>query len=158
MCAKSLQSCPSLCSPMDCSLPDSSVHGILQARVLEWVAILLPGDLLNPGIKPTSFMSPPSACRFLTISTIWEADKTVHTNLNLLDLSQCSWKDWRASQEHHCHQEALKISGHISSSRKLIQTRFCSMRNNGSLNVFLRRNTTGRKKKKKERSTLSSLF
>ena len=33
------QSCPTLCDPMDCSLPDSSLHGILQARVLEWVAI-----------------------------------------------------------------------------------------------------------------------
>ena len=33
------QSCPTLCDPMDCSLPDFSVHGIFQARVLEWVAI-----------------------------------------------------------------------------------------------------------------------
>ena len=33
------QSCPILCNPMDCSLPGSSVHGILQARMLEWVAI-----------------------------------------------------------------------------------------------------------------------
>ena len=33
------QSCPTLCDPMDCSLPGSSVHGILQASVLEWVAI-----------------------------------------------------------------------------------------------------------------------
>ena len=33
------QSCPTLCDPMDCSLPASSVHGILQARMLEWVAI-----------------------------------------------------------------------------------------------------------------------
>ena len=33
------QSCLTLCDPMDCSLPDSSVHGIFQARVLEWVAI-----------------------------------------------------------------------------------------------------------------------
>ena len=33
------QSCPTLCDPMDCSLPCSSVHGIFQARVLEWVAI-----------------------------------------------------------------------------------------------------------------------
>ena len=32
------QSCPALCDPMDCSLPGSSVHGILQARVLEWVS------------------------------------------------------------------------------------------------------------------------
>ena len=37
--AKSLQSCPTLCNPMDCSLPGFSVHGILQARTLEWVAI-----------------------------------------------------------------------------------------------------------------------
>ena len=34
------QSCPALCDPMDCSLPGSSVHGIFQARILEWVAIL----------------------------------------------------------------------------------------------------------------------
>ena len=33
------QSCPTLCDPMDCSLPGSSVHRILQARVLEWGAI-----------------------------------------------------------------------------------------------------------------------
>ena len=33
------QSCPTLCDPMDCSLPGSSIHGILQARVLEWGAI-----------------------------------------------------------------------------------------------------------------------
>ena len=37
--AKSLQLCPTLSDPMDCSLPGSSVHGIFQARVLEWVAI-----------------------------------------------------------------------------------------------------------------------
>ena len=33
------QSCPTLCGPMDCILPGSSVHGILQARILEWVTI-----------------------------------------------------------------------------------------------------------------------
>ena len=37
--AKSLQSCLTLCNPMDCSLPGSSIHGIFQARVLEWGAI-----------------------------------------------------------------------------------------------------------------------
>ena len=34
-----IQSCPTLCDPIDCSLPGSSVHGIFQARVLEWIAI-----------------------------------------------------------------------------------------------------------------------
>ena len=37
--AKSFQSCPTLCYSMDCSLPGSSVHGILQARMLEWVTM-----------------------------------------------------------------------------------------------------------------------
>ena len=39
MCVKLLQSCPTLYDPMDCSLPGFSVHGILQARILEWVAM-----------------------------------------------------------------------------------------------------------------------
>ena len=39
-CAKSLQSCLTLCDLVDCSPPFSSVHGILQARILEWVAML----------------------------------------------------------------------------------------------------------------------
>ena len=43
LCAKKesevAQSCPTFCDPMDCSLPGSSVHGIFQARILEWVAI-----------------------------------------------------------------------------------------------------------------------
>ena len=40
------QSCPTLHDPMDCSLPGSSVHGIFQARVLEWVAIAFSNTLL----------------------------------------------------------------------------------------------------------------
>ena len=42
------QSCPTLCNPMDYSLPGSSVHGIFQARVLEWVAIAF-SDYLPAG-------------------------------------------------------------------------------------------------------------
>ena len=49
---QSLKSCLTLCNPMDYSLPGSSVHGILQARILEWVAFPPPGDLPNSGIKP----------------------------------------------------------------------------------------------------------
>ena len=46
------QSYPTLCDPMDCSLPGSSVHEIFQAWVLEWVAFPPPGDLPNLGIEP----------------------------------------------------------------------------------------------------------
>ena len=57
--AKSLQSCLTLCHPMHRSPSGFSVHRILQARILEWVAIPSPGDLPNPwGIEPMSLMSP----------------------------------------------------------------------------------------------------
>ena len=46
---KVAESCPTLCAPMD-----YTVHGILQARILEWAAFPSPGDLPNPGIKPRS--------------------------------------------------------------------------------------------------------
>ena len=49
------QLCPTLCNPMDCSLPDSSVHEIFQARKLEWFPTL--GDLPGSGIEATSPMS-----------------------------------------------------------------------------------------------------
>ena len=51
--AKSLQSCPTLCDPIDGSLPGSPVPGILQARILEWVAFPSPGDLPdNSSVSP----------------------------------------------------------------------------------------------------------
>ena len=46
------QSCLTLCDPMDCSLPGSSVHGIFQARVLEWVAVALAGLKTLNDLKP----------------------------------------------------------------------------------------------------------
>ena len=49
-----VQLCLILSDLMDCSPPGSSVHGILQARILEWLPFPSPGDLPNPGIKPRS--------------------------------------------------------------------------------------------------------
>ena len=70
--AKSLQSCPILCDPVDYSLPGSSVHGIFQAKILEWVAMCPPpGDLPYPGIEPTSFTSTALAGGFFTTSTTY---------------------------------------------------------------------------------------
>ena len=48
------QSCPTLCDPMNCSPPGSFVHGILQARILEWVAIPFSRRSFLPGIEPRS--------------------------------------------------------------------------------------------------------
>ena len=51
------QLCLPLCSAMDYNPPGSSVHAILQARILEWIAIPTPGDLCDPGIEPASLVS-----------------------------------------------------------------------------------------------------
>ena len=69
----SLQSCLALCNPMNCSLPGSSVYEILQARIVEWVAMPPPGDLPDPGIKPVSLMSHALAGRFFHSSATSEA-------------------------------------------------------------------------------------
>ena len=66
---------------MDYSLPGSSVHGILQARILEWAATPPPGDLPDPGIEPASFKSSALAGRFFTNSTTWEAHVLDHLHL-----------------------------------------------------------------------------
>ena len=73
MCCAVLSHFLSDCMTMDCSPPGSSVHGILQARILEWVAGPPPGDLPDPGIKATSFMSPALAGRLFTTSATWDA-------------------------------------------------------------------------------------
>ena len=49
-----IRSCPTLCDPMDCSPPGSSVHGILQPSILEWVTILFSRGSYNPGVEPGS--------------------------------------------------------------------------------------------------------
>ena len=66
------KSCPALWDPMDCSPPDSSVHGILQARILKWVAMPSFRDLPDPGIEPASPVSPALAGRIFMTSVTWD--------------------------------------------------------------------------------------
>ena len=70
VCVLAAQSRPTLCHSKDCSSPGSSVRGILQARMLEWVPSPPPGDLPDPGVKPES---PALADGFFTTSASWEA-------------------------------------------------------------------------------------
>ena len=77
------QSCPTLSDPMDRSLPGSSVHGIFQARVLEWGAIAFSRDyryinkkhkrfaVVSLSFVPLSFVPCPSASRFLCPKNIY---------------------------------------------------------------------------------------
>ena len=66
VCAKSLQSCPTLCNPTDCSPLGSSVHGILQARILEGLPCPPPGDLPDPGMETKSLCLAALAGSFFT--------------------------------------------------------------------------------------------
>ena len=69
MSAKSFQSCLPLCNPMDCS----PSMGLSRQEYYSELPCPPPGDLPNPGIKSTSFMSPALAGKFFTTSTTWEA-------------------------------------------------------------------------------------
>ena len=67
------QSCPTLCDPMDCSLPGSSVHGVLQEEYWSGLPCPPPGDPPGPGIEPASLMFTALAGGFFTKSPTWEA-------------------------------------------------------------------------------------
>ena len=75
--------------PYGLSLPGSSVHGILQARTLEWVAMLSSGDFPNSGIEPASLMSPAVAGGFFTVSTIWVLLVTSVSRSYYIEFSGC---------------------------------------------------------------------
>ena len=70
--AQLLQLCPTLCNSMDCSPPGSSVHGILQAIKLEWIAMHSSRVSSGPRDQPVSLLSPALAGRFFTTSATWE--------------------------------------------------------------------------------------
>ena len=72
---KIAQSCPTLCDPLDCSLPGSSVHGILQARILEWVTVHFSRGSSQPRDQTQVSCI---AGRFYTIWATREAQNTVH--------------------------------------------------------------------------------
>ena len=73
MCAKSLQSCLTLCDPVDCGPPCSV--GFSRQEYWSGLPHSPPGDLPNPGIKPTSLMFPALEGGFFTASATWEALK-----------------------------------------------------------------------------------
>ena len=79
--AKSLQSCPTLCNPMDGSPPGSSVHGFSRQEYWSGLPCPSPGDFPNPGIEPVSLRSPALAGGFFTTSATWEAQVPIYVHL-----------------------------------------------------------------------------
>ena len=77
--------CPTLCDTKGCSPPGSSDHWILQARILEWVAISSPGDLPFPTqMGPGSLTCPALAGGFFTTSAPWELVVICYINQKLI--------------------------------------------------------------------------
>ena len=94
VCAKLLQSCPMLCEPVDCSPPGSSVHGSLQARILEWVAIPFFGGSSQRRDRSQVFCT---ADRFFTI----QATKQVHRDVRASPKGNPTRSSYKESQGQH---------------------------------------------------------
>ena len=85
---KVAESCPTLCDPMDYSLPGSSIHGILQTRMLEWVA--LPSFRESSQPRDQMHISYVSCKWFFMTSATWEA----HWFHKEASYSPCWWGPW----------------------------------------------------------------
>ena len=110
-----LQSCLTLCNTMDCSPPGSSVNRILQARILEWLAISFFRGSSNPGIKPTSPVSPASADRFFIG---W----AIGGNLRMtLTWRWCTFPSCLSGSSLSCRGPTNTFSYHIDSASYLTQ-------------------------------------
>ena len=99
LCARLLQSCLTLCDPMDCSPPGSSIHGILQARILEWVAMPFSRGSSWPRDQTQVFCITGG---FFTIWVIREALDTIETGWRKREMASDSTpsyqqqdKDWQ---------------------------------------------------------------
>ena len=89
MCVLSRYSCVQLCDPMDCSPSGSSVHGILQMRILEWVVMPSSRGSSQPRDWTHVSMSPALAGGFFTTSDTWE-DKSNKISFLFFSLSVIS--------------------------------------------------------------------
>ena len=96
------QLCPTLCDPMDCRLPGSSVHGIFQARILEWTAISFPRGSSQPGIK---FGSPTLWADALPSKPPEKAVVTAY--LTYMHSTSCKMSGWKT------HKLESRLSGEI---------------------------------------------
>ena len=105
---------------MDYSPPGSSVHGILQVIILEWVACPPPGDLANPDTEPVA-TSPALAGRFFTTSTTWKA--TTWEGFIQLFEAQFSLPNFLFPSESHLRDFSL------SSSNQGVEKTFLNKRN-----------------------------
>ena len=98
-CAKSLGSCPTLCDPTDYYPQSSPVHGIFQARILEWVA--MPFSRASSQPRDRTLVPLALEGRFFTTSTVWGVSRSPHEHPNLMMfypleymMAQCNEHSW----------------------------------------------------------------
>ena len=84
MCAQLLQSCSTVCNPVDSRPSGFSVNGILQQEYWSGLPCSPPGDLPNPGIEPLCITSLVLAGRFLTTNATWEASFCVYIGIKTI--------------------------------------------------------------------------
>ena len=124
--AKSLQSCPTLCDPMDCSLPGSSVHGIFQARVLEWGAIAFslnwPSSLLFFEVEDIFFSLSHLFCYFIFIWRIIALQYCVGfccTTTSISHTYTYTLLSWASLPTPASHPSTESLSSRLSQSTRL---------------------------------------
>ena len=100
-----LKLCLTLCEPMDCSSPGFSVHRILQAGILEWVAIPFSRGSYKPTIEPTSLVSPALAGVFFTSSATVKPTFSCFSSVQSLSRVRLFATPWTAA-----HQASLSIT------------------------------------------------
>ena len=125
--AKLLQSCLTLCDPMDCSSPGSSVQGILQAKF--WRRLPFPslGDFLAPGMKPVSRMSPVLTSGFFTTHTTWEVSLKYTTLSKLITIGIC-WLFWETLRIFWLQEYSLtQMIHHRKRNLKAIMNNICCL-------------------------------
>ena len=112
-CAKSLQSCPTLCNAMGWSPPGSSVHGILQARILEWVDSLASRGSSRPMSRTRLLhllhwqvgslpLAPPGKPQYMSLNRLWEIVKdreAWRAGVHGVTRSQTWLSNWTATKE-----------------------------------------------------------
>ena len=86
--AKSFQSCPTLCDPIDYSLRGSSIMGFSRQEYWSGLPCPPPGDLPDPGIEFASLISPALAGGFFTTSATWEAHQSHYAELKRQDTEE----------------------------------------------------------------------
>ena len=124
VCVLVAQLCLILCNPMDCSLPGSSVHGILQARILECVAIPFSRESSRPRDQTQI------SCIRGRVFTVWatrEAQWRIYVNPNLpihSTLRDCHHTEWSKSER---EKQISDINGYMWNLEKWSRWTMCSV-------------------------------